>query len=329
MHVPRPTIASAYLRDMVASLDGGVRARLLAGHGLVESNLVDETFRVPQATYRALHHAVVRAADDELFGMMARPVPRGAFAALVRMLARYRTARDCIHASAAFYAMFDGEPHWHWAFEAGEATVTLETHTPGQARSVLFVHMMVLTPFKTIGWLVGQSLRARHAVLDRRLARFAAETRFLLGCAPAIGDHNALTLPADLLDMPVLRRPDEVEAWLPHSLADLISPPAPTGIEGRVREVLAAAAPLASLDLPETARHLHCSRATLARRLQAVGTSFQAVKDELRRDFAVAQLSRPERTVEAVGEALGYSDARAFRRAFKGWTGVPPGRFRG
>jgi AraC-like DNA-binding protein len=34
-------------------------------------------------------------------------------------------------------------------------------------------------------------------------------------------------------------------------------------------------------------------------------------------------------TVAQVAELVGYSDARAFRRAFKRWTGVLPHEFRG
>lgn len=328
MTVPRPSIASVYPREMVASLDPGLRRDVLASVGIPETRLHDETFRVDQRTYYRLHHAVVEAADDELFGFMRRRVPRGAFARLVRLLSRLRTLRDCVEAGADFYALFDGGPHWALIEQGGIAELRVTPRTPGQAASILFVHMMWVTPLKTAAWLVGQPLRARTAVLEEGLARYAPETRYLLGCAPLIGDHSALTLPPELLEARVLRRPEEVESWLEISLGELISPPAPATIEIALREQLATARPVAGLSLPQAARRLGCSRATLARRLQAVGTSFQGVKDELRRDFAMVELARPEVTVEALAETLGYSDSRAFRRAFKAWTGAPPSRFR-
>ena len=40
-------------------------------------------------------------------------------------------------------------------------------------------------------------------------------------------------------------------------------------------------------------------------------------------------LGHSDMTVAQVAELVGYSDARAFRRAFKRWTGVLPHEFRG
>ncbi|MGH7804835.1 MAG: helix-turn-helix domain-containing protein, partial [Candidatus Binatia bacterium] len=54
--------------------------------------------------------------------------------------------------------------------------------------------------------------------------------------------------------------------------------------------------------------------------------SFAALRDEMRRDYAVALLARGHR-VGAVADALGYSEASAFVRAFKAWTGAPPGHY--
>ena len=59
----------------------------------------------------------------------------------------------------------------------------------------------------------------------------------------------------------------------------------------RVRQYLSAALP----DLPaidQAAEHLHCSVRTLSRHLAAEGTTFQVLKDELRRDIAITHRRR-------------------------------------
>lgn len=43
-------------------------------------------------------------------------------------------------------------------------------------------------------------------------------------------------------------------------------------------------------------------------------------------DHAVTRLAAGDSVAE-VAEALGFSEASAFQRAFKSWTGVPPGRY--
>ena len=80
-------------------------------------------------------------------------------------------------------------------------------------------------------------------------------------------------------------------------------------------------------DLASIARGLHVSRATLARRLAARGLAFQQLKDDLRRDHAIALLGA-RMPIADVADRLGFSEPSAFARAFKSWTGVPPGRYR-
>ena len=107
----------------------------------------------------------------------------------------------------------------------------------------------------------------------------------------------------------------------------MLAPPLPT-ISAALRAILAAATPFGDIDVSEAARRLGMSRATLARRLGALGSSFRRVKDELRRDRAIALLTESSLNLETIGERLGYSAASAFQRAFREWTGVAPGALR-
>jgi AraC-like DNA-binding protein len=67
----------------------------------------------------------------------------------------------------------------------------------------------------------------------------------------------------------------------------------------------------------------------MRRRLEAEGTTFQAIKDELRRDSAIPQLAAGGRSVNAIAADLGFHEPSAFRRAFRRWTGVQPLAYRG
>ncbi|MEM6422431.1 MAG: helix-turn-helix transcriptional regulator, partial [Pseudomonadota bacterium] len=58
------------------------------------------------------------------------------------------------------------------------------------------------------------------------------------------------------------------------------------------------------------------------------GTTLQKMIDDARRARAEALLSDPAISIEAAAALLGYSDDRAFRRAFKRWTGRSPSAYR-
>jgi AraC-like DNA-binding protein len=76
------------------------------------------------------------------------------------------------------------------------------------------------------------------------------------------------------------------------------------------------------------ASRLGMSRRTLHRRLAAAGVSLRMLIDDVRRDMAKAYLAEPNRPLRDIATRLGYSDARAFARAFVRWTGETPASYR-
>ena len=75
------------------------------------------------------------------------------------------------------------------------------------------------------------------------------------------------------------------------------------------------------------AAELAMSGRQLQRVLQEEGSSYQALLDQSRRDLALAQLRVPGTTAAEVALLLGYSEAGAFTRAFRRWTGTTPGAY--
>jgi AraC-like DNA-binding protein len=78
----------------------------------------------------------------------------------------------------------------------------------------------------------------------------------------------------------------------------------------------------------QTASALHLSLRTLTRRLAAEGTTFQAIKDELRRDAAIQRLTKTDTPIAVIGQEIGFEDPNTFHRAFRKWTGSTPGAYR-
>jgi AraC-like DNA-binding protein len=74
----------------------------------------------------------------------------------------------------------------------------------------------------------------------------------------------------------------------------------------------------------EIAAELHLTERTLRRQLQAAQTSFTALHDRVRNESARRLLGDARMSIAQVGAAVGFKDAREFRRAFKRWSGVAP-----
>ncbi|MCF7223846.1 AraC family transcriptional regulator [Marilutibacter chinensis] len=104
--------------------------------------------------------------------------------------------------------------------------------------------------------------------------------------------------------------------------------------ERPVDEIVSAVERLLRLQLADSPRlvdiaaELHLTERTLRRHLHDARTSYKAIHDRVRRETAEALLRRPGVRISEVGAAVGFRDAREFRRAFKRWTGIAPREMR-
>ncbi|MEO0489147.1 MAG: helix-turn-helix transcriptional regulator [Cyanobacteria bacterium J06659_2] len=76
------------------------------------------------------------------------------------------------------------------------------------------------------------------------------------------------------------------------------------------------------------AQDMNMSLRSLQRLASDHGFTVRQLLENARKARARQLLSDPTLSVEAIATQLGYSDARAFRRAFKRWTGQSPAEFR-
>ncbi len=139
--------------------------------------------------------------------------------------------------------------------------------------------------------------------------------------------HDAMIFPADYLDLPVVRSAAElvqVIDYFPFDMAHC------TGqlqtLSGQLRALLMSAL---QKDLPPmhgdtAAQLLHMSGATMRRNLRKEGSSFTTVLKECQHAHASHLLQRTDLPIAEIAARIGYSDDRAFRRAFRNWTGNSP-----
>jgi AraC-like DNA-binding protein len=324
----RPTIPVPYLAEMAAHAERRAVARALADARLPKGVLRHARARVTIPQLEAYHRSLRRGMNDELFGYFERPVPVGAFAVLLRLLAGGEDVASALEATFAFYRLFDPHAYWRLTKERRLATLALVPRHRDQAESIFFVHSMLLSPWRTAAWLAARPMPLEAVSLPRSFRRFAGETRYLFGRPAAFaGREAAITLRTELLRLPVARSSSEAALHARSSLRDLLLAPQGSSVVGALRALLAAA-PSTTMDVGEASRRLGMSRPTLARRLSALGTSFLEVKDEVRRDRAIALLTGSSLPFAVIADKLGYAAPSSFQRAFREWTGVTPGAMR-
>lgn len=96
----------------------------------------------------------------------------------------------------------------------------------------------------------------------------------------------------------------------------------------QVRSVLRTALLTGNGNSEQVAALFSIHSRTLHRRLTAFGTSFHALADESRFEIARQMLQDSSMQANQIAITLNYSDASAFTRAFRRWTGTTPAAWR-
>jgi AraC-like DNA-binding protein len=76
------------------------------------------------------------------------------------------------------------------------------------------------------------------------------------------------------------------------------------------------------------ARELRLSARTMQRRLGELGTSYQKLLDDVRRDASRRLLSSTDLDASEIAFLLGFEEVNSFSRAFHAWEGATPTRWR-
>lgn len=142
-------------------------------------------------------------------------------------------------------------------------------------------------------------------------------------------DSNGLAFDLSLADQPIPAADPTLLRVLEQYAQSLMpaedaAPELLRNVERAVAELLVDGVPT----LASVAQRMAVGERTLQRHLRAEGTTFAELVEKIRRALAEQHLRRRTLSVSEVAYVLGYSDGRAFARAFHRWFGLTPTEFR-
>jgi AraC-like DNA-binding protein len=152
--------------------------------------------------------------------------------------------------------------------------------------------------------------------------------RRLFGAPLAFDEkHAAIVMSERWMDAPIPGADPAVHAALDQLVREKEAAEA-LPISNRVRRVLRSMVLAGSATAEQVAFVFSTSRRSLHRALAADGTSLQLLVNETRFEVARQLLGESDMPAGEIAAALHYSDASAFSRAFKEWSGASPREWR-
>ncbi|KAA2258805.1 AraC family transcriptional regulator [Solihabitans fulvus] len=328
------TIAIHYVRAALRGARRGGRdvSEVLVAAGISPALLDDTRARVTADQYTRLVRSLWEFLDDEFMGFGSKPSRRGTFPMMCLLAVHCRDLGSALRRGWAFYRLFEGSPQVS-IVEGDDGVVRFELAMSGFDDPDHFLtESLLMLWHRFSSWLIGHRIPLRRADFAYPEPAHGVEYHLVFGCPPVFdAAGTALSFDRRFLDMPVVQDEVTLRRYLRQAPAELLSR-RDYGVDlaAQVRRILGNG--IAGGEQPsvtEVAARLDVSAPTLRRRLTAEGTSFRDVREQLLRDQAVASLVRGNESVEALALRLGFSEASAFHRAFKRWTGSSPGAYRG
>lgn len=313
-----------------AQAQGYDRSAMLTEAGISPDLLKIEMARVSSSQYSRLMQAIWNIMEDEFMGMGPRRCRTGTFATMCTLVMDSPNLESVYHRAFEFCRLF--EPMVGMKLENNGESVKLTTVIEGELNDPMhFFRESILVIWHRLGsWLIGQPIELIKAEFNYSKPAHGDEYRHIFHCPLHFdADETALTFEKRFLDAPVIRDRPEMRQFLKTSPADLLSRPDESNtFTGQIRALIGRDFSQSLPDFEWIASELHTSPQTLRRRLKQENTSFQEIKDLLRRDMAIYYLSRPDLAINDIAFKVGFTEPSTFHRAFKKWTGVTPGAYR-
>jgi AraC-like DNA-binding protein len=328
---PPVTIPIAFVQGMLSGVapDSALRAVYLADAGIAPELIGQPGARVTAEQYTALFCLLMDRLDDECLGLLSRPLKRGSLVLLARAAASAPTLEAALRRTAHTFRVLQDDVLLEPVRNGELAGLSIHFTDPSRTFSP-FLHELLLRMFwRLLAWLAGGQLPAARFDFAFSSPAYASSYGKVFPAALQFGCvRSAFWFDAARLNDPVRQDESALRAYLTDAQAQMIVPRRVGNlVSTRVRDNLQRTLPVWP-DLGATAEMLSMSGSTLQRRLAAEGTSFQALKDELRRDLAIVRLNTSAVPLAQLAYELGFADSPAFQRAFKGWTGSAPGAYR-
>lgn len=283
--------------------------------------------RVSSLQFERLCAAAMQELDDEALGWFERPLPWGSYGMLARASISAPSLRVALRRWCRHHGLLTRDVLPALDEADGTACITVHEHRDlGPLREFALLSLMRNVHGLSCWWVDSRiPLQAAEFPVPKPAHADVYDTLFP-GPVRFGAPLARLRFDAAYLDLPLHRDETALAQMLRRALPIMVLPYRRDRLLAlRVGQQLQLRPDLGTDALAAT---LSLSARTLQRQLADEGTSLQALKNEARRDRAIALLQRTQRPIKQIAEATGFRNEKSFMRAFKDWTGLTPGECR-
>jgi AraC-like DNA-binding protein len=328
----RPAVTPmAFIRAMARSYAryGKNPAAALRQAQIAPADLRRPDARITAAQMEAISSLAMQELDDEALGWFSRRLPWGSYGMLCRASITSHDLGLALKRWCRHHRLLTEDILLTLEVEDGLATIAIqERRALGDQREICLVTLLRYVHGFAC-WAIDSRIPLQQVAFPYAAPRHRTAYPLMFPGPVAFRRPRAgFSFDAQYLALPLRRDERALQTMLQRALPlTVLQYRRDRLLAQQVRELLRRHA--AELTQAEAlAAALHVSVRTLHRQLHDEGVSLQALKDEVRRDQALAQLQRTQRPIKQVALAVGFRNEKSFARAFRQWTGSTPSEVR-
>ncbi|MEC8428074.1 MAG: AraC family transcriptional regulator [Pseudomonadota bacterium] len=301
--------------------------------GIDPDSIGDAGYRIPVTQAVNFLHRCGYILNDEFLGLLSNPIPPGYFRHSVLAVIHQRTLGQALQRYIEFTNVFFNSLSFNLSVSGRFVEVTTQRDSNNPILDNIAIESTIATFHRLAGWLCDELIFLEQVNLDFPPPDYQREYRYLFYGAPVQFNQSkcSITFEARYMDLPVVQNEATAESYVLRAPMDIYLPQDVGGkISRLIREKLKASITTTQFaqELKDIAEEMEVTSQTIRRWLASEGTSFNAIKSQVRRDIAMNALGNHDLSIEEVAIQAGYSEPAAFIRAFKSWSGLSPSKFR-
>lgn len=328
-----PGVALHYLTEAIrqSGLDPQRVEPVLEAAGLGQIDLHNEQLRITTQQYSEVSTGLMRLVNDEFFGRGGRRrTPYGSFSLMCHSIIHLPTLRSALRRGLRFYELFTGDIHFRIRRHEDRVEVSIRWDDPAVDPLHTSTESMMTIIHRLSSWLIDQRIPLIEATFAYPPPAHVEDYHMLFHCPLRFNQpRNSLVFNAGYLNYPLMQNEASLKKFLRATPNSLFVPPTNAQLlTAQIRAMLGQDFTQEFPEFEEVAEQLGLTPQTLRRRLKEENSSYQGIKDQVRRDAAIYYLSRPQLGIAEIAHLMGFSEPSTFHRAFKKWTGLTPGEYR-
>lgn len=303
---------------------------LLHRAGISEDEIDAPEVRVDTERLAVIVMSLWDELQDESMGISASPIPRGTFHMMGKLAVHEPNLGKALQIAIRFYRLVTRAFEMELCVDGETATLKFHMNSLNQDDQHLFGEINLMAWHRFASWLISENLTLNEVFFDYPTPQHVSEYSYLF---PGKHRFNAkfegFSFKTDFLERQIDQNPSALKAFIQRCPLELfIQPKTDFSISHDLQKILKKHLRQGFPVIEDAAETLHLTKRTLIRKLKEEGSSYQQIKDLVRRDRAIALLTRHKMPLSEIAEAVGFSDPAVFARAFKTWTGLSPREYR-